>query len=412
MKKITFICVIFTTMFSKYKAQTNYATDPLYQLIFVDEFDSLGLNSAKWNTIWPWGVNLFNTNINSGSCNGSVNFPTGNIDMAYMKADPLDTINRKFDTTGTGYMRLINKRENYTGGVFDTDTNGNFITTPKPFKFTSAMAMSKQKFKYGYFEFKWRLKNVPAYNQSTYPNGQYNAYGPNFWMFGADSSCAYSELDVFEQNGVTWKLGSNIHMQKSPNKNSSGTLIAPPSGIASDTLFYHANSLYATAGTPSAVYGDIESVGPYNNGTWHTATCEWNSQYTKFTFDGQPYSKIYKSDSIRIDYLAQMHLIIDCYSPAFQFCIPYDSVKTDMPFYYDIDYIKVYQQKQDCNPLSLLNTNSGSYQSKIYQNVTIGGTSGNATFSTGVTHICGQDYVLLNEGFEVGSAAEVTKLPI
>lgn len=78
-----------------------------------------------------------------------------------------------------------------------------------------------------------------------------------------------------------------------------------------------------------------------------------------------------------------------------------------MPFYYDIDYIKVFQQKQDCNSLSLLNTNSSSYQSKVYQSVTLGGTGGSAFFNTGITHISGENFVLLNEGFEVGNITEV-----
>jgi beta-glucanase (GH16 family) len=406
MKNLLFICLIFTSMFSKYKAQTNYTTDPLYDLVFVDEFDSLGLNTQKWNTGWPWGTNLFNTNLNYGSCAGSSNFPLGYIDVAFMKPSALDTINRKFDTTGTGYMRLIHKREDYNGYVFAYDVNGNFTgSTPTPFKFTAAMAMSKLKFKYGYIEMRYRLKNVPALSAS-YPNGTNNAYGPNLWLWNSDSTCSYSELDIFEQNGVDWRLGSNIHLKKSPNKDNNGNLIAPPSGIASDTVFFHASS-NATLGSPAAVYGAVPPSVPLNNGVWHIATCEWTDEYTKFTFDGQPGKKIYRSDSIRVDQLTNMPLIIDCYTPAFQYCIPYDSLKTDMPFYYDIDYIKVYQQKQDCNPLSLLTTNSTSYQSKVYQNVTLGGIGGNALFSSGNTHITGQDYVLLDEGFEVGNNTEV-----
>jgi len=100
-------------------------------------------------------------------------------------------------------------------------------------------------------------------------------------------------------------------------------------------------------------------------------------------------------------------MFIDMYCPAFQYCLFYDSTKTQMPFEYDVDYVKVWQKKQDCTSKTFLNINSSSYQSKIYADVTVGGNGGSAILNTGNHHIAGEQFALLNEGFEASGSATV-----
>jgi hypothetical protein len=52
-------------------------------------------------------------------------------------------------------------------------------------------------------------------------------------------------------------------------------------------------------------------------------------------------------------------------------------------------------------------TGSGTYQSILYRDLTIGGPGDSAVFSSGTHHLAGQDFVLLQEGFEVSRTSTV-----
>ena len=104
-----------------------------------------------------------------------------------------------------------------------------------------------------------------------------------------------------------------------------------------------------------------------------------------------------------------MPIIIDNYMPAFQYCIWFDSLLTKQPFYYDIDYVRVYQVKQEYVNKSLLNSSSNSFESKVYKSLTLGGFGVNAVFTNDKHHFCAEEYVLLQEGVEIsGSNTEVS----
>lgn len=94
--------------------------------------------------------------------------------------------------------------------------------------------------------------------------------------------------------------------------------------------------------------------------------------------------------------------------PPFQFCIPYDSINSPDSVNYDIDFVKVYQIRQNCISQSFLNTSSASYVSTLYQDLTIAGSGGSASFTSGKHHLAGENYVLLQEGFEASGSATVT----
>jgi hypothetical protein len=72
-----------------------------------------------------------------------------------------------------------------------------------------------------------------------------------------------------------------------------------------------------------------------------------------------------------------------------------------LPFKFDIDYVKVYQQKQVCSSKTFSNNGSSTNQSKVYQDVSIS----NSALTSGTHHICGQNFVLLDNGFEVSGSS-------
>ncbi|MBK9106807.1 MAG: hypothetical protein IPM92_00105 [Saprospiraceae bacterium] len=129
-------------------------------------------------------------------------------------------------TLGTGFQRLISRREDFNAAIWLYDNNGNFIGTQNvPFRFSSGMLYGKNFFKYGYFELRYRTSNFVAHLS--------NSYGPNWWMWASDTSAEYSELDIFEMTGQFWNKNLNIHFRKErPTPNYSGPQF--------DTTFFHA----------------------------------------------------------------------------------------------------------------------------------------------------------------------------
>jgi len=254
-------------------------------------------------------------------------------------------------------------------------------------------------FKYGYFEYKFRVDN-PTHDLPA--SASYNAYGPNFWLWNSDTnnynpagmprpSAEYSELDILELRRTNWAGDANIHYQK----------------MVADT-FFHAKGDVTLNGVAIA-------PSPYNKidtymlpSTWHTVGCEWTKEYADFYYDAPNFHRRYSDSLTKIDELIEMPITIDNYMPAFQFWIHFDTLLTKQPLYYDIDYVKVYQAKQEYVDKNLLNTNSLSVESKVYKSLTVGRSGGNAVFNTGKQHLCAEEFVLLDENTEISGSAEVT----
>ena len=360
--------------------------DPLYQLIFVEEFDSLGLDTSKWHTTWPWGPNIYNNN-HIISCSGS-GFPNDTVHLAFNRDQWAGGTNRAFDTIGSGFQRIISRRENFNAPIIIYDSNGVEIARrDTAFRFSSAMLYGKNNFKYGYFEFRYRTSPFAA-NPS-------NAYGPNWWMWaGSSNGVEYSELDIFEMRGFNWDKNLNIHFRKTRPA-------ATYSGPQFDTTFFHALS-ESSAGDPPP-YTHPNSL-PETPGNWHTIGCDWNPAYVDVFYGSNDTFHRYDDPKIFVSQLGPMPFIIDSYTPAFQACIPFVEGVTQMPFNYDIDYVKVWQIRQDCIPQSFLNTSSATYVSTLWQSLVIGGTGGTANFSSGKHHLAAQNSVTLQEGFEASGA--------
>lgn len=372
-------------------SQTLPKDDPLYELVFVEEFDDTTLNTNKWDTQWPWSkANMINSNF--------IHHENGDsMDVALLRHAPFNQGNWAFNTTGTGYVRMIYKKENCQSNIWIYKPY--FHDSLVPFKYTGAMMRSKERFKYGYFEYKFKVDN-PAHDLPD--SATYNAYGPNFWLWNSDTNnynpagmprqpAKYSELDILELRGTNWTGDANIHYQK----------------MEADT-FFHAKgdiTLDSNIVAPSP-YDKIDTYLLPN--IWHTVGCEWTKQYADFYYDAPNFHRRYSDSLTKIDELIEMPITIDNYMPAFQFWIHFDTLLTKHPIYYDIDYVKVYQAKQEYVDKNLLNATSLSFESKVYKSLTVGGAGGNAIFNTGKQHLCAEEFVLLKENTEVSGDAEVT----
>jgi len=106
MRLLTFMkyCVIFAYMYiSRPFYSQQLSQDPLYKLVFSDEFDSLGLNSNKWSTTYHYAFNLLNKN--KGSSCAWMGLDTFDYQFNYPGEN-----NRAYDTD-SGFIRLIHKKE-------------------------------------------------------------------------------------------------------------------------------------------------------------------------------------------------------------------------------------------------------------------------------------------------------------
>lgn len=406
------------------KAQ-QLSQDPLYKLVFIDDFDSVALNTNKWFTEpgW-WGPNGANNNTGAPWCNPQP------WDIPYSKRPPEDVSNgnRTFDTTGSGFQTMISKRQIFNDSVTvfppcpsTVCTNHNVTCDPwdttrctifdsvMQFKYSTAMLKSRYSFTNGYFEIRYRLPD-------NYPASQYNAFGPNFWIWSASRNCsdsaAYSEIDFFEQEGQQWKMGASIHYKQwepswvNPNPTPSAKC-KNQNILASDTVFWHAT------GNPPNQYAPYapKMFGPYAGGIWHTVGCEWTPDYTDFYYDTNDTIRRYSNTLLPIRNLYNMSILIGTsMMPPDNYCIPYISGQSPTSIRYDIDYVKVYQinQVNNCPATSgsFPSFTTNNYTSKLYKNLTVGG-GGTAILNSGLYHLAGQDYVLLQDGFEASGSATV-----
>jgi len=385
------------------------SNDPLYVLVFEDNFGSV--NYDAWHTQWPWGNNLWNSNYIVG-CDSS-KFPGRRVDVAYNTHLPDDTNRMIIDSGGVSFERLIFDRNNFNENIWvyhspcpgsplcnnhDCYTHSSGLTfcyydSLVPFKFTGAMLKGKERYKFGYFEIRYKLTNLDT--------SDYNAYGPNFWMCASDTVAKYSEIDIFEQRGTDWRMDLNFHFRK----------MDPDSGtVWEDTVFWHGKNWKDSVFISTPYHDQINQSLQYNGGVWHTVGCEWTPDHIDTYYDSDDTIRRFSVSKLPVNRLTAMPLIIDLYMPAAQYCIPFNESFTVRPFYYDIDYVRVYQINQPCNckdtsgyfPSFITN----DYTSILYRDLTVGG-GGSAVLNSGSYHLAGQDYVLLQSGFEASGTADV-----
>lgn len=168
------------------------ASKPGWNLVFADEFDTdslTGTNSA-WMTGYGWGQT--NNDELQYYTRFDKNFPTN---------CSKGGANHIF-SSGSLILRAKVEPGNYE--MWNWDSQGNFYTTCKTYKYTSGMIHSKQEYRYGYFEMRAK---IPLHGKILWPA---------FWLYnGGSSPSQYREIDIFEFGSLMPnRVGTNVHIAR------------------------------------------------------------------------------------------------------------------------------------------------------------------------------------------------------
>ena len=353
MKSLKFSILLAMTMLSNFIIAQLPPNNANYELVFEDNFDGTSINSSKWKSIWNWNQ--------SGSLNVSY---CNNIPSGVIGPDLYGYRKRNFEncTVSGGTLKIVSKQENYSGWVWnwplctsDSCNQGTGYhsceTSHTPpicwdedllnFNYTTNMLISKETFKYGYFEIRCKIP------KPTSPKTN-KGIGPNFWLWsGAGPTVTWSEIDIFEFNGENTTFGSAIHYED-----------------------INGNISHGIPNNVPPIYVDFSS--------FHIFSALWTPQKIEFFLDGN----LYVSTNLHVQDLLNMPLIIDVNFPLHTMCQLLDPANTQLPYNYEIDYIRVYQLKSNCNTdYNICSYNNINYAH--YKSISIGGSGCNVVVPSG-----------------------------
>lgn len=401
-KHITFTLVIIVNSLLSYAQLPS--TDPAYAITFGDDFnDTTGyhgnnIDTSKWLTSPPWNNGGTKTTMRwRDSANHVWKYDTLHL-AGYNLYYPTDTNNVHVIPGTPGVCRLIARR-----GPFLTDYwtfPGNVFTPVQTlFKYSNGSLSSKRLLRYGYYEIKFRLPSLSA------PDTAHN-YKPTCWLFSSEYPrspvpAGHNEIDIFE-----------IDMSEPNHYDYTNSLYYSYKYKLNDTL-------------DIAIHRDhIANISNVTANNWHTGSVFWDQDSVTFFYDGvkttggslknlQSTNQNYQWHG---DSLWPMKVLIEAYIPN-DFTYNYqhlpkpqrvDTAHMQFPFVYEIDYYNVWQLKTACDTnKTYLTANLTSFNSKLYQSLTLGGSGGNVNFTgTGKASALGVNYVLLDEGTAIGTSVE------
>lgn len=346
--------VIFFCFLINYKANCQQGlppNDPNYYLAWADSFSTTQIDSNKWLKSFPWHQQL--------------NYEFFAADTAHLDTIPTAAIRRNYSDSGNckignGTLKLITRKENYLGEVWNWP-GGTMTIDTLSFKFTTAMLYSKWDFRYGYFEIRFKLPNLQFLKTM-------QGHGATFWLWNGDNN-VYREIDAYEINGYNHYNGKSYTGWGNSHFGSNG---------------HDPNS------DPTPVY-------TFTGGIWHTVGINWTTNAIDYYYDGVLQYESYNHP----DSLLPMSIIITCggnYAPVDNFSERFDTTAngTYFPFTYEIDYVKVWQLKKDCNKdTTLVSYNTASYPNKLHKSITMG-TNFSVT-NQNYQSFWASNYILLND---------------
>lgn len=295
------------------------------------------------------------------------------------------------------YLQLKLTQESYTVTPGSIDQYGN--SSSGTYNYTSGgmegkYTTSSNNFKYGYMEAR---ANIP-YTADSW-------LWPAFWTAvvpGTTPVSSVAEIDIFEQ------LENSLQDQYTLGANqvfSYGSLVPPDGSSACNT---------------GTVKDDAPAPLPSSYSGWHTYAAEWSPTTVTWYFDGIPvkrYKNAAKGAITDYCYYAPgdgssghgggqhdpVRIILNL---AVQ-----GGVAPNAILY--IDYVRVYQLKNDCDPTTgnVVNVTSGTcnlsaYDNKVKKSISIGGTGVTTTYAStpNISLKAAQD-ITLGEGFSTPSDA-------
>lgn len=426
------------------------ATDPHWELYSEEEFNTYSDVTeleAKWNSpVWPLekkGLKyLFNNGVNDNNYNygGWLYYHAFQTKFSDHHNYFLETgdgdgslcIQPKFEPTPY-YVQIIKDWGNYT-------VNPPIPTTYEDayFTMTTGSFSSNEKLLNGFFEMRMRLPYYAPYDN------QYTYYGtmPTFWLYsetvnGQNEKINVSELDIFE-------------IFNGRNANSGGVLETNSSLVTSNVHCWDVSNF----DTPledfysderkeldwerEGIQHSSDRIITYEGNGWHTFGLEWNPEYVIFYIDGEQVRK----STRYINQLTPMSVFIELkVPPDIGAPITYPSTNMslnnplglfpmpqsvpmassnggpiynnpgpnlDPNFKYEIDYVKIYKLKRNCDEIINQSTyNFYSHTPEVIQSISLGGNSGAvSTVSVGQdVQLRASDFVLLRGDIEIPQGA-------
>jgi hypothetical protein len=400
-KKNLLLLIFFIPAFF-FHAHAQYPpTDPAWELKFSDEFDSICgkfiSDSSKWARQFPFGqggtlevVRCRDTIVGADTiivCDTliGINYFTRYSDSDDITLQPSLLI----DTTGSGHLRLISRKQKHTMPVtnyyycpnilchdticyLDTISGQYYCVNhdTATFTYTTAMLYSKYRFKYGYFELRFKLPSLPS------PPATDSGYTYDWWMWNREVPHS-NEIDMFEIRGTDNVLTNNLHY-----KRDSLTIL----DLAGETYFH---------------------LTPLDS-NWHIAAMEWAPDKVNYYLDGNFLRTVnldYGSAHVYPDSMISMPMIIDLDANATNFGNGVDTLNTVFPLEVDIDYVRVYQLKIACDTnRTICNYTTAD---SIYSSLQLGGTGCTTSLpALSSTIFRANNYIQLNEGFSLDSNSE------
>ena len=368
-----------------------------YTLVFEDDFDTLynnvvqdenthdyyhtDVDTSKWESTADW----YQTNyLITCDLDGDENKDTIYDNVGYRMKN---FENAEIDTTGTGIIKLITKKEDYLGCYFDYENNWDVDT--QIFSFTTQMLWSRQAYKYGYFEIRFRLP------YSDNPDDLYGI-GANLWLYERTDECEkdWCEIDVFEYDGshvvvedetekkIINYYSNNVHYRECQESCSSGCV---------DTTHY------------TSPFDNVPEVN-FSDNQFHVMAVKWLPDEISFYVDNVKIRTFttYPGFEFSPSMYVPLNMYVDMNVFANNYCHLIDEDKIRMPYIYEIDYIRVWSISR-CNidyETCELNTNQYN-NNDIYNTITIGsGNNCQTTIETGETvTLQANKYIHLKKGF-------------
>ena len=386
MKKYIFLYFIFLNI--SFIAKSQILPDPAHDKswkdsVFAEEFDYLNFTDLFNHGLSPngskWFLNIWGDNHD----------PIDHNEKVYWASDNTDTtILFHPDGSGTNpdssYMRLYLKKKNKTV----SSVVYNYLTT-------ILSIASADGWKYGYIEMSYRLPDWTATKWDAYGNPQKtNLAGCSnaLWMYEQDKphGITWSEIDLFEDYNGFNRIEPNVHYYDTTTMSAA----------------YHAWDDHTILRTmPDITYSN----------SWHTVSMDWTPDYVNVFYDGVASLSCPKY----ANKLVKMGLIIGASMDAYFDTSHPDSalhsdVHTQLPYYMDINHIKVWKLRMDsCNgvPTVLNKFDPATYAYGVKKSIEIKG-NGQSTISSGqkVT-LRFSDYILIDKNFEAQKGAVFEILP-
>jgi len=302
--------------------------------------------------------------------------------------------NHTYQTNPLTTITLTSRKENPPLNTWRFDANYNRV--PYTYKISTGLIVSKKAYKYGYFEARFKV-NRPSGLQS-------KGLGHAFWLNadyksgtrGFTRQSYYSEIDIAEMDAKGGKMTSNFWYSK---------YYALPEDFERDRNVddcYYFNGNITNFSHSDAIVNQTE---------WHTYSLEWTPTEINTYLD----NKLVKHMERPANLLDPMSIILDIEGAKtdqgfqYRFCDYIDRINTNLPFNYEIDFVKVYKMKtEDCNsPFEYSNYNfaTNGYSYGLKRKIRLGETN---LSSASVKVNLGQQISLravteisLEDGFEV-----------